>query len=85
MVSEKLDPTVCIICFCRIFQTVMNLEKRTKEMSSEGPKMVERRYGLAENGRKIKKGQVTHGGRRRRFSGPIQALSEAVGREIWPA
>ena len=65
MVAGKLDPTVGIICFCRIFQTMMNLEKRTIEMSSEGLKMVERRYGLAENGQKIKKGPVTHGGRRR--------------------
>ena len=39
MVAEKLDPTVGRNCFCRIFQTVMNLVKRTTEMSSEGPKM----------------------------------------------
>ena len=49
MVAEKLDPTVSRICFCRIFQTVMNLEKRTTEMSSEGPKMVGERYGSAWN------------------------------------
>ena len=34
---------------------VMNLEKRTIEMSSEGPKMVGERYGSAWNGRKMKK------------------------------
>ena len=50
MVAEKLDPTIGRICFCRIFQTVMNMEKRTTEMSSEGPKMVERGYGVARNG-----------------------------------
>ena len=55
MVAGKLDPTVGRICFCRIFQTVMNLEKRTREMSSEGPKMVKRSYGLAWNGRKTQK------------------------------
>ena len=55
VVAEKLDPTVDRICFCRIFQTVMNLEKRTTKMSSEGPKMVEERYGSAWNGREMKK------------------------------
>ena len=55
VVARKLGPTVGRICFCRIFQTVMNLEKRTKEMSSEGPKMVGERYGLAWNGRKMTK------------------------------
>ena len=82
MVAGKLDPTVGRICFCRIFQTVMNLEKRTKEMSSEGPKMVERSNGVAGNGRKIKKLSVTHGGRRRRFAGPIPARLAVVGHEI---
>ena len=85
MVAEKLDLTIGRICFCRIFQTVVNLEKRTTEMSLEGPKMVERRYGVAENGLKwpeIKKIPVTHGGRRRRFAGPIPASPAAVGREI---
>ena len=51
-------------------------------MSSGGPKMVERSYGMAENGRKIKKLSVTHGGRRRRFAGLIPAHPAAVGREI---
>ena len=41
---------------------------------------------LAGNGRKIKKLPMTHGGRRRRFAGPIPARPEAVGREIsWTA
>ena len=52
MVAEKLDPIVSRICFCRIFQTVMNLDKRTTEMSSEGPKIVKRSYGVAGNGLK---------------------------------
>ena len=52
MVAEKLDPTVGQLCFCRIFQTVKNLQKGTTGMSLEGPKMVERRYGLAGNGLK---------------------------------
>ena len=47
MVAGKRDPIVDQIYFCRIFQTVMNLEKRTKEMSLKGPKMVERRYEFA--------------------------------------
>ena len=85
MVAEKLDPTVSQLCFCCIFQTVRNLQKGTTEMSSDGPKMVERRYGLAGNGRKIKKSPVTHGGRRRRFAGLIRERPAATGREIWPA
>ena len=55
VVAGKLDPTVGQICFCRIFQTVKNLRKRTMGMSSEGIKMREGRYGLAWNGRKMKK------------------------------
>ena len=55
VVAEKLDPTVGRICFCRIFQTVMNLEKMTTEMSSEGPKIVGQSYGSALNGRKMTK------------------------------
>ena len=55
VVAEKLDPTVGRICFCRIFQTVMNLEKRTTGMSSEGPKMVGERYGSDWSGRKMAK------------------------------
>ena len=55
MVAEKLDPVVGQICFCRIFQTVVNLEKRTTEMSSEGPKIVGEGYGLAWNDRKMAK------------------------------
>ena len=55
VVAEKLDPSVGRICFCRIFQTVMNLERRTIEMSSEGPKMVGEMYGLAWNDRKMTK------------------------------
>ena len=53
-------------------------------MRSEGPKMVERSYGLAGNGQKIKKFPVTHGGRRR-FAGPIPVRPAAVDREISPA
>ena len=53
MVAGKLDPTVGQICFRRIFQTVRNLQKDTTGMSSEGPKMVGERYGLAWNGWKI--------------------------------
>ena len=47
MVAGKLDPTVFQLYFCRIFQTVRNLQKGTMGMSSEGPKMVGGRYGLA--------------------------------------
>ena len=55
VVAGKLDPTVSRICFCHIFQTVMNLEKRTTEKSSEGPKMLGERYGSAWNSRKMTK------------------------------
>ena len=55
VVAGKLNPTVGQIYFCRIFQTVRNPRKRTTGMSSEGPKMGGERYGLAWNGRKMKK------------------------------
>ena len=85
MVAGKLDPTVGQLYFYHIFQTLRNLQKGTTEMSSGVLKMVERSYGVAENGQKIKKLSVTHGGRRRRFVGPIPACPTAVGREIlWP-
>ena len=45
VVAGKLDPTIGQLCFRRNFQTVRNLQKGTTEMSSEGPKMVERSYG----------------------------------------
>ena len=54
-------------------------------MSSGGLKMVEMSYGVAGNGRKSQEQSGDHGGRRRRFAGPIQARPAAVGREIWPA
>ena len=81
MVAEKLDPTIGQLCFHRNFQTVRNMQKGAMEMSSEGPKMVGGRYGLARNGRKVNKSLVTHGGRRRRFAGPIRARPAADGRE----
>ena len=60
----------------------MNLEKKTTEMSSEGPKMVERIYGVAGNGLKWPENQENTGGRRRRFAGPIPARPAAIGHEI---
>ena len=53
-------------------------------MSSGGPKMVERSYGVAENGRKNQEQSGDHDGRRIRFAGSIRARLAAVGREIWP-
>ena len=54
-------------------------------MSSGGPKMVEMSYGVAGNGHKSGKTPVNHGGRRRRFAGPIPVRPAAVGRENLPA
>ena len=79
MVAEKLNPTVGRICFCRIFETVMNLEKRTTEMSSEGPKMVERRYGFRPKNTKIRRPKLAAAAE---FVSPIRARPTAVGREI---
>ena len=55
VVAEKPDPTVSQIYFCRIFQTVMNIEKRTMGMSSKGPKMGGGTYGSDWSGRKMAK------------------------------
>ena len=52
MVAGKADLTFGRFCFHCNFQTVWNLQKGTTEMSSGGPKMVERSYGAAGNGRK---------------------------------
>ena len=54
-------------------------------MSSGGPKMVERSYGVAGNGRKSQEQSGDHNGRHRRFAGPIRARPAAVGREILSA
>ena len=53
-------------------------------MSSGGPKMVERSYAVAGNGRKITNFLVVHGGCRRRFAGPIPGRPAAVRLEIPP-
>ena len=61
MVAGKIDPTFGQLCFRRNFQTVRNLQKGTTEMSSKGPKMVERSYGLVENGLKWPENQEISG------------------------
>ena len=40
---------------------------------------------MAGNGQKNQEQSGDHGGRHRRFAGPIRVRLEAVGREIWPA
>ena len=47
--------------------------------------MVGGSYGLARNGQKNQEQSGDHGGRRRRFAGPIPPCPSAVGREILPA
>ena len=61
MVAGKPNSTVGQLCFRRNFQTVRNMQKGSTEMSSEGPKMVERRYGLARNVLKWPKNQERSG------------------------
>ena len=79
MVAGKLDPTVCRNCFCRIFQTVMNLEKRTTEMSSKGPKWWKRAMGWPEMAGKHKN-PMTQGGDSRRVRLPDPGASDGG----WP-
>ena len=55
VVAGKLDPNVVQICFHRIFRTVMNLEKRATEISSEGPKKAGEGYRSDWSGRKMTK------------------------------
>ena len=76
--AGKLDPTVGELCFCRIFQTVRNLQKGTMGMSSEGPKMVGGRYGSAWSGQKMQK----NGDPRRRSPPPSPARSGHVRRRF---
>ena len=61
VVAEKLDPTVDQLCFRRNFQTVRNLQKGVTKMSSEGPKLVRGRNGLAGNGLKWPESQEKSG------------------------
>ena len=61
VVVGKLDLTFGQFCFRCNFQTVRNLQKGTTEMSSGGPKMVERSYGVAGNGLKWPKNQEITG------------------------
>ena len=82
MVAGKLDPIVDRICFCHIFQTVMNLEKRTTEMSSEGPKMVGERYGSAWNDRKNDKIWRPKVAAAAVFAGPIRGRPVVASRDI---
>ena len=77
VVTEKLDPIVGQLCFCRIFQTVRNLQKGTTGMSSEGPKLVGGRYGLAWSSRKMHK----NGDPRWRLPPPSPARSGRV--RLW--
>ena len=61
MAAGKLDPTFDQLCFRCNFQTVRNLKKGTMDMSSGGPKIVERSYGVAENGLKWPENQEITG------------------------
>ena len=83
MVDEKLDPTIGQLCFRRNFQTVRNLQKGTTEMSSKGPKMVERRYGLAGNGLKWQKIQE-RSGNPRWSSPPLRRHNPGASGGGWP-
>ena len=64
MVAGKLDPTFGRFCFPCNFQTVRNLQKGTTEMSSGGPEMVERSYGVARSSRKWPENHEFSGGSR---------------------
>ena len=61
VVARKLDPTVDQLCFHRNFQMVRNIQKGAMELSSDVPKMVGGRYGLAENGLKWSKSEEKSG------------------------
>ena len=74
MVTEKRNPIVDQLCFCRIFQTVRNLQKGTMGMSSEGPKMMEGGMGQPGVAGKCIK-TVTHGGGCRRLRRPDPGAS----------
>ena len=74
MVAEKRNPKVDQLCFCRIFQTVRNLQKGTTGMSSEGQKMMEGGMGHPGVGGKCRK-TVTHGGGRSRLRRPDPGAS----------
>ena len=82
MVARKLDPIVGRICFCRVFQTVMNLEKKNHgnefKGSKNGGKEVWVGLKWPEN-TKIRRPEVAAAAE---FAGLIQARPAAIGREI---
>ena len=85
MVAGKLDPTVDRICFCRIFQTVMNLEKRTTKMSFRGSKNGGKELWVGLKWPKNTKIRRPKFAAAAAFAGPIRARPTAAGRKILSA
>ena len=85
MVAEKLDPTVGRICFCRIFQTVMNMEKKDKGNEFRGSKNSGKEVWV---GLKWPKNTKIHRPKlvaAAAFAGPIRARPAAAGQKILPS
>ena len=85
MVAEKLDPTIGQLCFCRIFQTVRNLQKKDHgnefRGSKNGGKEVWVGFRWPKN-TKIRRPKFVAAAA---FADPIQARPTAAGQEILPA
>ena len=85
MVARKLDSTVGRICFCRIFQTVMNLEKKDHRNEFRGSKNGGNELWVGLKWPKNTKIRRPKFAAAAAFAGPIWARPAAAGRKILPA
>ena len=85
MVAEKLDPTVGGIVFCRIFQTVMNLEKKAHGNEFRGSKNGGKELWVGLKWPKNTKIRQPKFAAAAAFAGLIRSRPAAAGRKILPA
>ena len=83
VVAEKLDSTVGQLCFCRIFQTVRNLQKRDHENEFRGSKNGGKEVWVGLKWMKNTKIRRPKFVAVASFAGLIRARLTAAGREIF--
>ena len=85
VVAGKLDPTVDQLYFCRIFQTVRNLQKRDHANEFRGSKNGGKEVWVGLKWPKNTKIRRPKLAAALAFAGPIWARPTAAGRKILPA
>ena len=84
VVAQKLDPTVDQLCFCRIFQTVRNLQKWTTENEFRGSKNSGKEVWVGLKWPEKTKIRRPKFAAAVAFTGPIRARPAVAGRKILP-